>query len=96
MRATSIVTTMAAAAVLATAFGSLAVASTAEPGCSGAATPGSATASSVAKSLEELGYRVDQVEAKYGCWKAEAINDSNIPIEALYDGSGALLAADLD
>lgn len=95
MRTTSIVTTMAAAAVLATAFGSLASASTADRRCSGA-TPGSATASSVARSLEELGYRVDQVGAKYGCWKVEAMNDSNIPIEALYDGSGELLAAHLD
>ena len=56
----------------------------------------SATASSVARSLEDLGYRVDQVEAKHGCWKVEAMNDSNIPIEALYDAAGELLAASLD
>ena len=96
MRTTSILPAIMAAAVLAIGFGGFALASTADTRRSGAATPASATASSVARSLEDLGYRVDQVEAKHGCWKVEAMNDSNIPIEALYDAAGELLAASLD
>ena len=53
-------------------------------------------ASEVSKGLEGLGYRVDRIEAEHGCYEVRAVNDSGLPIEAVYArATGELVQARL-
>ena len=53
-------------------------------------------ASEVSKSLENLGYRVDSLEAEHGCYEVRAVNDSGFPIRAVYaQATGELVRARL-
>lgn len=46
--------------------------------------------------LENLGYRVDRLEAERGCWEARAVNDSGFPIKVKFDmATGDLVRAEL-
>lgn len=52
--------------------------------------------SEVARALEDMGYRVLEIEFEDGCYEVKAVNDSGYPIKALYDpATGELLGAGL-
>lgn len=52
--------------------------------------------SEVAKTLEDMGYRVLEIEFEDGCYKVKAVNESGYPINAIYDpATGELLGAGL-
>jgi hypothetical protein len=53
-------------------------------------------ASEVSEGLEDLGYRVDRIEAEHGCYEVRAVNDSSFPIQAVYaQATGELIRAGL-
>lgn len=53
-------------------------------------------ASEVSRGLESLGYRVVRIEAENGCFEIRAVNDSGLPIKAVYaQATGELLHAKL-
>jgi hypothetical protein len=53
-------------------------------------------ASEVIKGLEDLGYRVDRIKTEGGCYEVRAVNDSGLPIKAIYTRStGELVQARL-
>lgn len=50
----------------------------------------------VSKTLEDLGYRVDRIEAEDGYYEVQAVNESGWPIKAVFDqATGEMLWAKL-
>jgi hypothetical protein len=92
MRTTMIMT----AAALTLGLGGLAMAGDTDARCARDTASRSVAASTVQRALEDLGYRIDRVEAEHGCWEIRAVNDSGYPIEVTYDAAtGELLQAKL-
>ncbi|ACL61005.1 PepSY domain-containing protein [Methylobacterium nodulans] len=87
-------TIIMASALLATGLAVPAMADGLDHRCSPVADGRIVAASEVSKGLEVLGYRVDRVKAEDGCYEVRAVNDSGLPIKAVYaQATGELVRA---
>jgi len=83
-------------ALLATGLAVPAMADSSDNRCTPHADARTVAASEVSKGLEGIGYRVDRIKAEHGCYEVRAVNDSGVPIQALFHaGTGELVQARL-
>lgn len=88
--------TTIAAAVLSIGIAAPAFADSSRPPCSAAPKEQWLPSSAVARNLEDLGYRVERVKVKHGCFELTAVEETNQPIEVSYHPvSGVLVRAKL-
>ncbi|WP_445503799.1 PepSY domain-containing protein [Microvirga sp. G4-2] len=88
--------TIMTSALLATGLVAPAMADGRDKRCSPGIDDHVVAASDVRRRLEDLGYRVDRVEAEHGCYEIRAVNDSGFPIKAVYvRATGELVRARL-
>ncbi|MBM6583866.1 PepSY domain-containing protein [Microvirga sp. BT689] len=89
-------TIIMASALLATGLAVPAMADDRESRCAPGIDGRIVAASEVNKGLEGLGYRVDRIKAEHGCYEVRAVNDSGVPIKAVYArATGELVQARL-